>query len=66
MLLVFKILPLGLYGGVTLHVYVGLAPFEVVLLVDGYEVVEEQGVGTLRAVFRQHANEQAVYNVGLL
>ena len=66
MLFVLKILPLCLYGGVALHVDVGLTPFEVVFLVDGDKVIEEQGVGTFRAVLRQHAYEQAVYNIGFL
>ena len=47
MLLVFQVLPLGLDGGVTLHVNVGFAPLEAVLLVDGDEGVEKEGVGTL-------------------
>ena len=66
MLFVLKILPLCLHGRIALHVDMGLTPFEVVLLVDGYEVVEKQGVGTFRAILRQHAYKQAVYNVGLL
>jgi hypothetical protein len=57
MLFVLKILPLCLYGGVAFHVNMGLAPFEVILLVNGDEVVEEQGVGTFRAVLWQHTYE---------
>ena len=43
-----------------------LAPFEAVLLIDGDEVVEQEGVGALAAIFRKYTDEQTVYNVGLL
>ena len=66
MLLVLQVGPLALYLAVGLHLHVGLAPQEAILLVDGNEVVEEQGVGPLRAVFGQHADEQAVHDVGLV
>ena len=66
MLFVIEILPLSLNGRIGLHVYMTLAPLEIVLLIDGYQVVEEQGVGTLGAILGQDAYEEQIDNVGLV
>ena len=44
MLFIVKKLPLVLHVDIGLHVYMALAPFEAILLVDGYKMVEQQGM----------------------
>ena len=66
MLYVLQILPLALYFFVGFHFDIGLAPLEAVLLVDGNEVVEQQGIGTLLLVFRQNTNEHQVETLRLM
>ena len=66
MLLALQILPLALYLLVSFHLYIGLAPLEAVLLIDGDEVVEEQGIGTLLLIFRQDAYQHQVDTLRLM
>ena len=60
MLYMLQILPLRLHLLVGFHFNVRLAPLETVLLIDRYEVVEQQCVSTFLLVFRQDANEHEV------
>ena len=66
MLFVIEVHPLALYLAIGFHLHVCLAPFEAVLLINGDEVVEQEGVGTLGTIFWKYTNKQTVYNVGLL
>ena len=66
MLFVLEILPLRLDGGVALHVHMALAPLETVLLINRYQMVEEQRIGTLCTVFRQHADKEQINDVRLV
>ena len=58
-----QILPLSLHLFVGFHLYVCLAPLKSVCLIARYEVVEQQRVGTFRAIFGQDAHQQQVDNV---
>ena len=58
MLFVLQISPLALHLAVGLHLHMGLAPLKAVLLIDGYELIEQQGIGALGAIFWQDADEQ--------
>ena len=60
MLYMLQILPLALHLLIGLHLHIRLAPLEAILLVDGDEVVEQQGIGTLLLVFRQDADEHQI------
>ena len=66
MLFVFKIHPLCLNGRIGFHVYMTLAPLETVLLIDGYQIVEKQGVGSLGTILGQHSDEQEIDNISLM
>ena len=66
MLFVLQVLPLTLYFLVGLHLHIGLAPLEAILLIDGDEVVEQQGVGTFLLVFRQNADKHQVQTFGFV
>ena len=61
-----QILPLRKHAHVRLHLRTCDGPFEVVGLELTDEVVEDQGVGPLVAVFGQDADEQEVDGVGLV
>ena len=60
MLYMLQILPLRLHLLVGFHFNVRLAPLETVLLIDRYEVVEQQCVSTFLLIFWQDANEHEV------
>ena len=64
--LAVQILPLRLYGQVALHLGHGVSPLEAVTLELVDEVVENQGVGTLRTVLGQYAYQQQVNDVRLV
>ena len=66
MLYMLQILPLALYLLVGLHLDIRLAPLEAILLIDGDEVVEQQGIGTLLLVFGQNTDEHQVEALGLM
>ena len=66
MLFVVEILPLCLNGGIALHVHMTLAPLEAVLLIDGYQGVEKQGIGTLGTVFGQHTDQEQIDDIRLM
>ena len=53
----FQILPLTTHVLVGLHLGHGLGPLESLALEPLDEVVEDEGIGTLRAVFGQHSYE---------
>ena len=64
MLHAFQILPLALHTLVALHLRHRLRPFETVAVVLLDEVGEDEGIGTLAAVFRQHADEYQIHGIG--
>ena len=66
MLFVVEIHPLSLNGGVTLHVHMTLTPLETVLLIDGYQGIEKQGVGTLGTVFGQYTDQEQIDDIRLM
>ena len=63
MLHAFQILPLTLHTLVALHLRHRLRPFETVAVVLLDEVGEDEGIGTLAAVFRQHADEHQIHGI---
>lgn len=66
MLHALQILPLALYALVGLHLRHRLCPLEAVAVILLDEVGKDQGIGTLATIFRQHADENQVYGVGLV
>ena len=60
MLYMLQILPLRLHLLVGFHLDVRLTPLEAIFLVDRYEVIEQEGIGTFLLIFRQNANEHQV------
>ena len=66
MLDMLQILPLRLYLVVGLHLNVGLAPLEAILLIPGNQIVEQQGIGALLLILGQDANEHQVQALSLV
>lgn len=66
MLHALQILPLALYALIGLHLRHRLGPLEAIAVILLNEVGKDQGIGTLAAIFRQHADEHQIYGVGLV
>ena len=66
MLSVLEILPLALHFLVCLHFNVGFAPFETVLLIAWYEVVEQQGISAFLLIFGQDSYQHQIDTLGLV
>ena len=66
MLYMLQILPLRLHLLVGFHFNVRLAPLETVLLIDGYQGIEKQGVGTLGTVFGQYTDQEQIDDIRLM
>ena len=58
MLHALQILPLALYALIGLHLRHRLGPLEAIAVILLNEVGKDQGIGTLAAIFRQHAENQ--------
>ena len=61
-----QILPLAEHSVIGFHLLHGFGPFESVALEPGDEVVEDEGIGPLGPIVGQNADEQQVYDVGLV
>ena len=66
MLATLQVLPLRADGLVAFHLRHGLGIAETIALELLDEVVEDEGVGTLLAILRQHTNQQEVDGIGLV
>ena len=58
MLFVLQISPLALHLVVGLHLHMGLTPLKAILLINRYQLVEQQGVGALGTIFWQDTYQQ--------
>ena len=61
-----KILPLREYTLVGLHLRACFSPFETITLELANQIVEDQRIGALAAVFGQYAYQQQVDGVGVV
>ena len=66
MIVRLKILPLAQHVVVGFHLRHGLGPFEPIAVVLLDEVVEDERIGSLAPIFRQHTDEQHVDRVGVM
>ena len=61
-----QVLPLRQHAFVVFHLGASDRPLEVVSLEPTYQVIENQRIGTLGAILRQHPDEQQVNDVRLV
>ena len=61
-----EILPLREYALVRLHLWSGLGPLEAITLELTNQIVEDERVGTLAAIFWQYAYQQQVDGIGVV